>query len=541
MGIVVLWAVLSALALLLVSSRPNIYRAEAVVQIDTQRIPENFVSSTVQVSLQDSINSISKQVLSTDNLMKIIDDFNLYPTAQQPRSVEELVDRIRTKDLIVKLERSLNGNRSGAFRITFDALDPNVAAQVVNRVTDLFIRENKKTRGQRAQGTTEFIETQLEQAKKTLEEQEANLSHYKLKWSGELPQQESVLMSALAMKRVELQSNQEAQNRAEQNRLMLDNSISYSESSLVSASRALTQALNTAQTARGVSTPQGLDPQPPASAVLEAQLNAARLRYYDEYPEVKRLRLDLEQVKASEAKAAAAAAVQRASNPVNKTEKLPERVSTAPQIAITQLQEEVKREKDRLANLKAQYEAVDKEITTRKADRQSLLSQIEEHQMRVGKLPIREQQMAGLTRDYEISKLNYRNLHDKKVAADISAEMERSEQSERFTIAEAPHVPTLPVAPNRLLYNLVGWLIALASSLAFFFGLELRKDNFLGEWELPADIAVLGRIPKIVRRRPDPQSSILGKFGFSSGVSVIMFALSAVGLLATLLTIGGTQ
>ena len=538
MGIVVLWAVLSALAFLLVAGRPNIYRAEAVVLVDTQKIPENFVSSTVQVSLQDSINSISKQVLSADNLMKIIDDFNLYPTIKQPRSIEDLVDRIRTKDLTVKLERSLNGNRSGAFRITFDALDPNVAAQVVNRVTDLFIRENRKTRGQRAQGTTEFIETHLEQAKKTLEEQEANLSRYKLKWSGELPQQESMLLSALAMKRAELQSNQEAQNRAEQNRLMLDNSISYSESSLVSASRALTQALNTAQTARGVSTPQGQEPQPPASAVLEAQLNAARLRYYDEYPEVKRLRLDLEQVKASEAKAAAAAAVKRASNPVDKT---PERVSTAPQIATTQLQEEVKREKDRLANLKAQYEAVNKEIATRKADRQSLLSQIEEHQISVGKLPIREQQMAGLTRDYEISKLNYRNLHDKKMAADISEEMERSEQSERFTIAEAPHVPTLPVAPNRLLYNLVGWLAALAASLAFFFGLELRKDKFLGEWQLPADITVLGRIPKIVRRRPDPQSSILAKFGFSSGVSVLMFALSAVGLLATLLTIGGTQ
>ena len=287
---------------------------------------------------------------------------------------------------------------------------------MVNRVTDLFIRENRKTRGQRAQGTTEFIETHLEQAKKTLEEQEANLSRYKLKWSGELPQQESMLLSALAMKRVELQSNQEAQNRAEQNRLMLDNSISYSESSLVSASRALTQALNTAQTARGVSTPQGQEPQPPASAVLEAQLNAARLRYYDEYPEVKRLRLDLEQVKASEAKAAAAAAVKRASNPVDKT---PERVSTAPQIATTQLQEEVKREKDRLANLKAQYEAVNKEIATRKADRQSLLSQIEEHQISVGKLPIREQQMAGLTRDYEISKLNYRN--PRSISSEMSA------------------------------------------------------------------------------------------------------------------------
>ena len=212
-----------------------------------------------------------------------------------------------------------------------------------------------------------------------------------------------------------------------------------------------------------------------------------------------------------------------------------------PQMAINQLQDEVKREKDRLANLKAQYEAINKEIGTRKADRLSLLAQIEEHQMRVGKLPIREQQLAALTRDYEISKLNYRNLHDKRVAAEISSEMERSEQSERFTIAEPPRVPTVPVAPNRLLYNLVGWLAALGASLFFFFCLELRKDKFLGEWELPPDVAVLGRIPKIVRSPGDQQSSNSPKLGFSSEVSIVVFAIAAAGLLGKIINLGVTQ
>lgn len=542
-GILLLWAFLSIIAFLLVSRRPNIYRAEAVILVDSQKIPETFVSSTVQVSLQDSINSIGKQVLSRDNLMEIIDDFDLYPTTKEKRSVEELVDRIRTKDLNVKLERSLNGNRSGAFRISFDALDPNVAARVVNRVTELFVRENRKTRGERAQGTTEFIETQLEQAKKTLEEQEASLSQYKLKWSGELPQQESVLMSTLSMKRAELQGNQEAQNRAEQNRLMLENSISYAETSMGTASRTLAQALNApSPTVRGVPTVPGQEPPPLASVVLEAQLSAARLRYYDDHPEVKRLQLDLEQVKAVEAKTASAtaayAAAQRAKNPVEKTEKAPEKFSVTPsQADITLLKDEVKREKDRLANLRAQYDVVNKEIATRKVDRQSLLAQIEDHQIRVSKLPIREQQMAALTRDYEISKLNYRNLHDKKVSAGISAEMERSEQSERFTIAEPPRVPTTPVAPNRLLYNLVGCLAALAASLLFFLSLELQKDRFLGEWELSPHVSVLGRIPNIARLPVNRQSP--GKVGLFGGISVILFVLTSAGLLATLLLASG--
>ena len=75
--------------------------------------------------------------------------------------------------------------------------------------------------------------------------------------------------------------------------------------------------------------------------------------------------------------------------------------------------------------------------------------------------------------------------------------MERSEQSERFTIAEAAQIPSKPVAPNRLLYNLAGCLAGLAGSLFLFLGLELQRDKFLGEWELPAHVTVLGRIPNI--------------------------------------------
>ena len=519
------WLLLTLVSSLLVLRMTDVYRAEAVILVDSQKIPENFVASTVQVSLQDSLSAISKQVLRADHLFKIIDDFKLYPADRNKKTVEELVDRMRTRDLDVKLERSLSGNRSGAFRISFQGPDPEVAAGVVNRVTDLFVRENVRTRGQRAQGTSEFIENQLNQAKKTLEEQESNLSKYKLQWAGELPQQEGALMQTLSMLHAELQGNQDASNRAEQNRQMLENTLSFAESSLQTATRAMAPIpVNEVGSPQTIATVSRVE-APLQSEILEGQLEAARRRYFDDHPEVKRLRTELEQMRVAESK------MPRPAKPIEtKSASIPVSKPVAP--VSPQLMADVTREKERVFNLKTQLEVVKRELAVRTSDNRRILGMIAEHQARVGKLPIREQQMASLTRDYEISKLNYRNLHDKKISATISAEMERSEQSERFTIAEPAHVPSKPVAPNRLLYGLVACLCSLVCSLALFLTAELKKHTFLGEWEIPAHVAILGRIPKIA---PPPdtgdRSPSLG-IGIGAGISLVLLSLSAIGYLA---------
>ncbi len=522
------WCALTAVSILFIMRWQDIYRAEAVILVDSQKIPENFVASTVQVSLQDSLSTISKQVLSSDHLLKIIDDFSLYPLDRNKKPVEDLVERMRSRDLNVKLERSLSGNRSGAFRISYEGPNPVVAAGVVNRVTDLFVKENVKTRGQRAQGTSEFIETQLAQAKKNLEEQEANLSKYKLQWAGELPQQEGALMGTLSMLHAELQGNQDSLNRAEQNRQMLENSLSFAETALQSASRALTPSVSTTGETISV-TPSTLSsaPEPPLqSEILEGQLQSAKRRYFDDHPEVKRLTLELEQVRQAESKAPPPPKqpkqVEQKASPLN----------SRPAPVSPQLLADFTREKERVFNLKSQLESVKRELEVRNNDRRRILGEIASHQTRVGKLPIREQQMASLTRDYEISKLSYRSLHDKKLSAEISAEMEKSEQSERFTIAEPARIPAKPSAPNRLLYGLVASIGSLISSLVFCLSLELKRHTFLGEWELPRQIPVLGRIPIITSSEKNTSKSNFLGLGVGTGISLILLTIYAIGFLA---------
>ena len=209
-------AVLTCLGVLKVKSLPNVYRAEAVILVDSQKIPEKFVASTVQVSLQDSLSAIGQQVMSRDHLQRIVNDFDLYPALRKRRSPEEVIERMEEGDLTVTLERGITGNRSGAFSISYDGPTPRVVAGVVNQVTDLFIEENARSREQRAEGTSQFINEQLQKAKERLEQQEASLSQYKVQHAGELPEQQGALMGALSRLQSEMEGNLEALNRAEQ-------------------------------------------------------------------------------------------------------------------------------------------------------------------------------------------------------------------------------------------------------------------------------------------------------------------------------------
>ena len=65
-----------------------------------------------------------------------------------------------------------------AFKISYSAHNPRVAQQVTTELTNLFISENLKVRQQQSEGTTKFIEDQLEEARVTLSQQEAKVRQF---------------------------------------------------------------------------------------------------------------------------------------------------------------------------------------------------------------------------------------------------------------------------------------------------------------------------------------------------------------------------
>jgi polysaccharide chain length determinant protein (PEP-CTERM system associated) len=499
-NILIAWVLLSAIGATIVWLLPTLYSSEALILVESQKIPEALVASTVNAEIQDRLATIRQQILSSTRLQKIIEKFSLYSADKGSLTREEIVEQMR-KDIKITLERGWSRNQPGAFRISYTGRSPEVVASVANELTSLFIEENLRSREVQAVGTSEFLENQLQQAKKNLEEQEAKVSKYKVTHNGELPEQEQSLMGTLDRLNIQLQGNHEAVNRTQQTKNVLEGEIASAEAYRSAIGRG---AFDTPGPGSGPSSPAAIAAaaQERRSAVLRRELEDLRLRYTPNHPLVRETQAQLAEVLKREELLDKQLEAERKADEARKADEKNKAVATAAPVVskarpeVTQL---LMREQERIALLKAQLANADQELQTRKNQEEEILKSISDYQARVEKLPIRQQEMASLLRDYEISRDNYKSLLNKDFSAEMASDMEKRQKSERFTVLDPAKVPEKPAKPNRPILNLIVVAVGFLLAVSFGYGQEWKKNVLLGEWEFPPGTVILGRVPAIAK------------------------------------------
>ena len=178
---VILPAVCIAMAVFLVSLRlPKYYRSETLILVDPQKVPEQYVKSTVSSEVTDRLQTISQEILSRTRLQKIVDQFGLYKDLPSFMTQEDKIELMR-KDIHVDVETGDNprSRASAAFKISYVGRDPVVVQKVTRQIGSLFIEENLQVREQQAQGTADFIESELAKAADALKVQEDRIKVFK--------------------------------------------------------------------------------------------------------------------------------------------------------------------------------------------------------------------------------------------------------------------------------------------------------------------------------------------------------------------------
>src|SRR5581483_7951583 len=201
---------------------PPKYRSEALILVEQQKIPERYVTPNVVGDLQERLQSMTQQILSRTRLQHLIEQLGLYPELRARKTMDDVVDRMR-KDIEVEPIRGGKGaGEITAFRISYATRSPALAQQVTNELTSLFIEENLQARTEQSESTTAFLESQLEQARQELAEQEKRMGEYKARYLGELPEQEQSNMQILSSLESQLQSRTTALDRAQQEKVYLE-------------------------------------------------------------------------------------------------------------------------------------------------------------------------------------------------------------------------------------------------------------------------------------------------------------------------------
>jgi uncharacterized protein involved in exopolysaccharide biosynthesis len=138
------------------------------------------------------------------------------------------------------------------------------------------------------------------------------------------------------------------------------------------------------------------------------------------------------------------------------------------------------------------------EIARLQQQQHALAEQISLYEKRVEETPKREQEMAGLMRNYEATKENYNILLSKAGNAKISENMEKRQKGEQFRILDPANYPEQPFKPDLSELLLIGLLLGAGIGG----GLALMLENFdtsikqSDELEAEFGIQVLSVIPK---------------------------------------------
>jgi len=394
-----------------VHALPDVYRSTTLIMVEPQDVPESYVKATVTTRLESRLQTMNQEVLSRTRLETVIKDFGLYPTARaQGLPIERIVDMMR-KNVLVEVYVQNNG-----FRISYDGPDPATVQRVTARLASMYIDENLRIREEQVSGTTEFMESELEKAKRQLDTQEAQIQDFKQQHMGELPEQRDANMHSLEGNRLQLQTISVSLSAALERKLLLDKQAAEA--------RSLRSALPSAD-----GRPVPADSPSARLRQLEAQLLDLRARYTDEHPDVIQTRAQIARVREELAGVKGDSAA-----------------STDPLVP---------------PDLAHELEQTQLEIARLKADEERVKKSIEVYQERVENAFVREQQLLGLARDYDVTKHGYQTLLDKKIEAQLSQSLEQRQKAERFRVLDPASLPQTPARPNRQLFNLGGGLASL--------------------------------------------------------------------------------
>jgi polysaccharide biosynthesis transport protein len=439
-----------------IAKLPNVYEATTTILVDPQQVPEKYVMPVVSSDAYARLNTIKQQVLSRTRLELIINNFNLYADKRGSLSPEELVDKMRD-DITIQVKEG-SGPELSSFTITYQGSDPQTVARVANELATSFINWNVNTRDQQVTGTKEFLSSELQEAKQSLEQQEDKLRQFKMSHLGETPDETATNLQALAGLRASLQANSDSINRLEQEKILL------------------TRLPEQVPTGNGNVAPAGVterDTLQMEKRQIEASIQQLKERYSDRYPDVVRAQHRLDEIN--------------------------EKLKTLPADAPAQ---EANDTQDREVSANAvRLELNDKEIKRLQEERKRTETQIDAYQAKVDAAPLREQQLVELSRNYEISKQHYQTLLDKSFSLGMAADLEQKQKGERFTVLDEAQVPEKPVKPHRKMFLPMSAMFALGISILAVLGKETMSPAIKTELELksmlPAGVKIMGLIPRI--------------------------------------------
>ncbi len=531
------------------------YTSSSTVQIQQSSVSSALATPTgenpqdLAPGLADQrIMQVDEMVTSNDALSDIIQKLDLYPNARTTAPVAALAAKMAKKIKLDFIGSTLSNPAEAqkasaeqlsavAFTLSFSYSNPELARQVTAELVSRFLQEDNDLRRRQADETSGFIGAQITALETTMAAQEKKIAEFRAQHGESGP--------------AALTSDQQAASATYLSLENIESQISANEGTQGSL-RA--QLATVDPYSRVIANGQVLTTPGIQLKALQAQYASLSSRYGPSHPDVVKLQHEIQALQVEQAGAGQAAQAEDTAGLQAQIQDVQTNLAAAwatggqnnPNVAALQHQlkklqarlsgmgqggpvVDAKRDADNPAYLQivAQLRAAEEQHKSLVSQHATLQARQDKYQKAIAAIPVIEQQMASLSRDYDNEQARYRELKEKKMAADMSAQLEVGRDGQRLVVSVPANLPT-KTHPSKLMILAGGLVLSAVGGLVAVMVVEATSQNLYGAHQLAqlTGAAPLVSIPYINTNAETERVRRLRPFLIGGGVALA--ALAAV-------------
>ena len=444
-ALLIAWIV-GVLGWLFVYALPDQYEAKAVVHIDTSSIMKPLLKGlAVETDPAEQLMVMTRVLLSRENLLVVMRETDMDLAVDTPEEREEMVQELASKIWLSSGGSSRRGAPASIYQISYESPSPEMAYKVVSTLLNTLIEDTLNSGRTDTVMAQDFLSEQIAEYEKRLAESEKRMAEFKKKNVGFMPNEKGGYYSRLQRSEEEI-SDTKSQLRLAKLRLA-------NLQQQLSGQAAVTGGMSAESATR--------------LRDYQNKLDDLLMQFTNEHPDVQAMRSRIARLRAS----MAAGSDLENSGPVDKT---------------SVLYQELK-----IQESEARLEVGKLQIIL--AERQRNLEELQES---IDIIPQVEADLTKMDRDYQLTKERYLSLVERRESAKLAQKVEQNSNEITFKVVEAPVVPLIPSAPNRLLLLAGVLAVALAAAGGWSVLMFLLFPTFVDFKQLrkAIDLPVLGAV-----------------------------------------------
>ena len=483
---------------------PSIYQASTTIMIQQQQIPSEFVQSTVQTVVEESLQIIAYQVMSRKKLLEIIERFGLYQDLLKRKTSEEVIEQMREDIKRNTMSTQVVNQQTGreaiittAFELSYEGKNPQKVLNVANTLASLYMEQNLKDREERAKTTTDFMAAELTVLNESIDKLEEKIAVFKEKHLNALPEMNQINFRMVESIERDIENLEQQIKATNERKIFLTSQLTgIDPEMLITDSKKRLEDYKSSYLLMSAS----LSKTHPDVIKVKREIDAL------EQEQKNREELSVKQDKLTELKTVLAEQLTKYSDQhpdIIKTKKI-----------IKTLENEINKEKEEVISwktdeedpdnpayisLNTQVETAEMEIETLQKKIETLKIKLKDYEKRLELAPRVELKYKLLTRDYDNAWQRYQETLHKQMLAKSAEAMEKSQKGQRFTIIDAAILPEKPYKPNRTAIVFIGFIFAVGiggglGALKEITDQSIRSENALSSLTTKPVLGVIAYI-----------------------------------------------